>query len=96
MGKIMSNKKLNGSVTALAKAFQNVISDVVKTIETQMNVLNVRIDGIDEKINTTNENMQSQFSQQEEKMASNSKKIDNQFVEMGKRFDNIGNLGLIN
>ena len=100
----MSNQKVNGSVLKLAQAFRNVITEAIQPIEKRMdermdgfeNNINILKESfseqrknIDETINNTNENMQSQFSAQEEKMAYNFKGIDNQFGEMGKRFDNI-------
>ena len=68
----MNNTKLNGSITELAQAFQNVITHAVEPIHTDLVALHDRIDefeeSVDKKINTTNENMQAQFAKQEEKI----------------------------
>ena len=72
----MSEPKLNGSVELLAKAMRKVFSEAVedvaeplhkdmKGLRTDMQGMGARLDA---GIKTTNENMQSQFAEQEKKI----------------------------
>ena len=63
----MKKEKLNGSVALLAKALQGVIEESTQTVVDYMADMESRlvneIKTLDEKIQTTNENMQLQFSE---------------------------------
>ena len=73
----MSNGKLNGSVDLLADAMRKVFSEAVETavepltaevkaLRTEVGEMEGRLNG---RIDTTNQNMQVQFSKQEERIA---------------------------
>ena len=63
-GQIMSNQKLNGSVTILAKAFHGVITDAVKPLHVDIKETKSSID----KINTCLNKMEKRFERIENKV----------------------------
>ncbi len=73
----MTKNKLNGSADLLAKAIQQVFEEATEISRAQVKQdmhgmeqnLSDKIDATNESIKTTNQNMQAQFAQQEEKIA---------------------------
>ena len=62
--------RVNGSATAFIRAFSDLIKDSTSHLATKED-----INGLSDRIDTTNKNMQAQFARQEERIDSLSRDI---------------------
>ena len=95
--------RLNGSATAFIRAFSDLIKDstshlatredldrMAANMATKDDIANmVTREDLNERIDTTNQNMQAQFARQEEKIAEINRNMQAQFVEQEKKITEI-------
>ena len=81
---INQEAQLNGSMEDFARAFSNLVKDTTSHLATKDDLANMAanmatkedINELSDRIDTTNKNMQAQFSRQEEKIAEIARKLD--------------------
>ena len=95
--------RLNGSATAFIRAFSDLIKDstshlatkedldrMAANMATKDDIANmVTREDLNERIDTTNQNMQAQFARQEEKIAEVNQNMRAQFAEQEKKITEI-------